>query len=107
MQFPEVFWDSEVDYFGITQPPGEDTRGRCFMFWNLARFNDGAPLLAALVSGPSARAAEGADTEELQQHMLQVRSRLPRHEQAYVTPVSGSTCAAPPATCQQPDHGGF
>jgi hypothetical protein len=72
LQFPEVFWDSSIDYFGVTQPPGEDTRGRCFMFWNLARFNDGAPLLAALVSGRSARAAEGADTQELQQHMLEV-----------------------------------
>lgn len=72
MQFPEVFWDSSVDYFGITQPPGEDTRGRCFMFWNLGRFNNGAPLLAALVSGRAARAAEDAGTEELQQHMLQV-----------------------------------
>lgn len=72
LQFPEVFWDSSVDFFGITQDPGEDTRGRCFMFWNLARFNEGAPLLAALVSGRAARAAEGADTLELQQHMLEV-----------------------------------
>jgi hypothetical protein len=75
LQFPEVFWDSSVDYFGITQPPGEDTRGRCFMFWNLARFNDGAPLLAALVSGRSAAAAEAPDTQELQEHMLQVGER--------------------------------
>lgn len=72
VQFPEVFWDNSIDYFGITQPPGEDSRGRCFMFWNLARFNNSAPLLAALVSGRSARAAEGGDAQELQQHMLEV-----------------------------------
>lgn len=42
------------------------------MFWNLARFNNSAPLLAALVSGRSARAAEGGDAQELQQHMLEV-----------------------------------
>jgi hypothetical protein len=50
------------------------------MFWNLARFNNGAPLLAALVSGPSARAAEGADTEELQHHMLQVKPQMRHHD---------------------------
>lgn len=66
-----------MDFFGITQDPGEDTRGRCFMFWNLARFNEGAPLLAALVSGRAARAAEGADTQELQQRMLEVSTGMP------------------------------
>jgi len=52
LQFPHVFWE-DVDYFGITQPGGEEERGRCFMFWNLARFNQGLPLLTSLVSGRS------------------------------------------------------
>lgn len=72
LQFPEVFWD-DVDYFGITQPAGPDTRGRCFMFWNLARFT-GVPLLTSLASGQSAEAAEDTPPEELVQHMLQVTS---------------------------------
>lgn len=62
-----------MNYFGITQPPGEDTRGRSFMFWNLAGFNGGTPLLAALVSGRAARDAEEDDsTQGLTQHTLQV-----------------------------------
>jgi lysine-specific histone demethylase 1 len=71
-----VFWDSEVDYFGVTQPAGPSTRGRCFMFWNLARFNGGVPLLAGLVAGAAARAAEQDSQEELVQHMLQVGCRV-------------------------------
>ncbi|KAF6248442.1 flavin-containing amine oxidoreductase-domain containing protein [Scenedesmus sp. NREL 46B-D3] len=39
-------------------------QGRCFMFWNLARFNGGAPLLAGLDS-----------QEELVEHMLQALRR--------------------------------
>lgn len=77
LQFPEVFWD-DVDYFGITQPGGPEGRGRCFMYWNLARFNGGVPLLTSLVSGISARAAEEASVEEQQEHMLQVSAALPK-----------------------------
>lgn len=72
LQFPEVFWDAEVDYFGVTQPAGPASRGRCFMFWNLARFNGGTPLLAGLVAGAAARAAEQDSQEELVEHTLQV-----------------------------------
>jgi hypothetical protein len=42
------------------------------MFWNLSRFNKGMPLLAGLVAGAAARAAEQDSQEELVQHMLQV-----------------------------------
>jgi hypothetical protein len=42
------------------------------MFWNLARFNAGVPLLAGLVAGAAARAAEQDSQEELVEHMLQV-----------------------------------
>lgn len=66
-----MFWD-DVDYFGVTQPGGEERRGRCFMFWNLARFNGGKPLLTSLVSGKAARAAETDSTQELQEHVLAV-----------------------------------
>ncbi|WIA28969.1 hypothetical protein OEZ86_011504 [Tetradesmus obliquus] len=75
LQFPEVFWDAEVDYFGVTQPAGPASRGRCFMFWNLARFNGGTPLLAGLVAGAAARAAEQDSQEELVEHTLQALRR--------------------------------
>jgi hypothetical protein len=42
------------------------------MFWNLARFNGGVPLLAGLVAGAAARAAEQDSQEELVEHTLQV-----------------------------------
>ncbi|CAI9757961.1 unnamed protein product [Fraxinus pennsylvanica] len=52
LEFPEVFWDDTIDYFGTT---AEDTdqRGRCFMFWNVKK-TVGAPVLIALVVGKSA-----------------------------------------------------
>ncbi|XAR61683.1 Spermine oxidase [Bertholletia excelsa] len=36
LEFPEVFWDESVDYFGAT---AEETsqRGQCFMFWNVKK----------------------------------------------------------------------
>ncbi len=62
MEFPEVFWDAEADYFGAALPGGAECRGRCFMFWNLQRFT-GAPILAALVAGAAASEAEAADSD--------------------------------------------
>ncbi|CAA2975763.1 lysine-specific histone demethylase 1 homolog 3 [Olea europaea subsp. europaea] len=52
LEFPEVFWDDSIDYFGAT---AEDTdhRGRCFMFWNVKK-TVGAPVLIALVVGKAA-----------------------------------------------------
>ncbi|XP_062201491.1 lysine-specific histone demethylase 1 homolog 3-like [Phragmites australis] len=52
LEFPEVFWDDNVDYFGATAEE-TDLRGRCFMFWNL-RKTVGAPVLIALVVGKAA-----------------------------------------------------
>nr|CAB3500319.1 unnamed protein product [Digitaria exilis] len=52
LEFPEVFWDDTVDYFGATAEE-TDLRGRCFMFWNL-RKTVGAPVLIALLVGKAA-----------------------------------------------------
>jgi hypothetical protein len=53
LEFPEAFWSDSADFFGAALPGGPDTRGACFMFWNLARIS-GKPVLAALVSGAAA-----------------------------------------------------
>lgn len=52
LEFPDVFWDDSVDYFGAT---AEETnwRGQCFMFWNV-RKTVGAPVLIALLVGKAA-----------------------------------------------------
>ncbi|GMI89768.1 LSD1-like 3 [Hibiscus trionum] len=52
LEFPEVFWDDSVDYFGVTAEE-TDSRGHCFMFWNV-RKTVGAPVLIALVAGKAA-----------------------------------------------------
>lgn len=52
LEFPEVFWDDNVDYFGATAEE-TDLRGQCFMFWNL-RKTAGAPVLIALLVGKAA-----------------------------------------------------
>ncbi|KAL5225652.1 hypothetical protein ABZP36_012291 [Zizania latifolia] len=52
LEFPEVFWDDDVDYFGATAEE-TDLRGRCFMFWNLKK-TVGAPVLIALLVGKAA-----------------------------------------------------
>lgn len=52
LEFPEVFWDDNVDYFGATAEE-TDLRGQCFMFWNL-RKTVGAPVLIALLVGKAA-----------------------------------------------------
>jgi len=58
LEFSEVFWDDNVDYFGATV---EETchRGQYFMFWNVKK-TVGAPVLIALVAGRAA--VEGQDT---------------------------------------------
>ncbi|XP_042480781.1 lysine-specific histone demethylase 1 homolog 3-like [Macadamia integrifolia] len=52
LEFPEVFWDDTVDYFGATAEE-TDRRGQCFMFWNVKK-TVGAPVLIALVVGKAA-----------------------------------------------------
>ncbi|GFP95182.1 lysine-specific histone demethylase 1 homolog 3 [Phtheirospermum japonicum] len=58
LEFPEVFWDDTIDYFGATAED-RDQRGRCFMFWNVKK-TVGAPVLIALVVGKAAK--DGPDT---------------------------------------------
>lgn len=53
LQFPSVFWDEAVDYFGAAPEGGPAARGRCSTFWNLRRWA-GQPILIGLLSGLSA-----------------------------------------------------
>eukprot|EP00887_Chlorella_sp_A99_P004915 scaffold4.g4915.t1 len=71
LEFPSVFWDDSVDYFGAVGPPDEGRRGWGFMFWNFHRFC-GAPILAALVSGAAAREAEGLAPSEVRARAMSV-----------------------------------
>ncbi|KOM28790.1 hypothetical protein LR48_Vigan585s000700 [Vigna angularis] len=43
LEFPSVFWEEVVDYFG-EKAEGRNSRGHCFMFWNV-RKAVGAPVL--------------------------------------------------------------
>ncbi|KOM34789.1 hypothetical protein LR48_Vigan02g093900 [Vigna angularis] len=47
LEFPSVFWDDTVEHFGAT-PEERNSRGHCFMFWNV-RKTVGDPVLIALV----------------------------------------------------------
>ena len=71
LEFPEVFWDDSVDFFGAAKGLVPEDRGFCFMWWNFHRFA-GAPILAALVSGESAHAAESASDEELKTRAVEI-----------------------------------
>ena len=64
LQFDQVFWDDSVDFFGAARGMTEETRGCCFMFWNIHRFS-GTPILAALVSGKAAHVNEAVSEAEL------------------------------------------
>ena len=66
LEFSTKFWDDSVDYFGCASgESGEsETRGRAFMFWNLAPVT-GKPVLAALVAGEAAEIAETEPDDSL------------------------------------------
>lgn len=70
MEFPFVFWDENIDFFGATAERTE-FRGRCFMFWNLKR-TVGAPILSALVVGKAAIEEEKKESAESVEHALGV-----------------------------------
>ncbi|KAG2692700.1 hypothetical protein I3760_08G064900 [Carya illinoinensis] len=74
LEFPEVFWDDSVDYFGAT---AEDTnrRGQCFMFWNV-RKTVGAPVLIALVVGKAAIDGQNMSSSDHVNHALMVLRKL-------------------------------
>ncbi|KAK1391655.1 lysine-specific histone demethylase 1-like [Heracleum sosnowskyi] len=74
LEFPEVFWDDSVDYFGATS---EETskRGHCFMFWNV-RKTVGAPVLIALLVGRAALDGQDRSSSDHVNHALVVLRKL-------------------------------
>ncbi|XP_074344200.1 lysine-specific histone demethylase 1 homolog 3-like isoform X2 [Apium graveolens] len=74
LEFPEVFWDDSVDYFGATAEE-TDKRGHCFMFWNV-RKTVGAPVLIALVVGRAALDGQDRSSSEHVNHALVVLRKL-------------------------------
>lgn len=74
LEFPEVFWDDTVDYFGAT---AEDTvqRGHCFMFWNVKK-TVGAPILIALVVGKAAIDGQCASSSDHVSHAVAVLRKI-------------------------------
>ncbi|RZC66572.1 hypothetical protein C5167_010267 [Papaver somniferum] len=74
LEFPEVFWDDSVDYFGAT---AEETgqRGQCFMFWNVKK-TAGAPILIALVVGQAAIDGQSVSSSYHVGHALSVLRKL-------------------------------
>nr|XP_017257656.1 PREDICTED: lysine-specific histone demethylase 1 homolog 3-like [Daucus carota subsp. sativus] len=74
LEFPEVFWDDSVDYFGATAEE-TDKRGHCFMFWNV-RKTVGAPILIALVVGRAALDVQDKSSSEHVNHALAVLRKL-------------------------------
>nr|XP_017239472.1 PREDICTED: lysine-specific histone demethylase 1 homolog 3-like [Daucus carota subsp. sativus] len=74
LEFPEVFWDDSVDYFGATSD-ATDKRGRCFMFWNV-RKTVGAPVLIALLVGRAALDGQDMSSSDHVNHALVVLRKL-------------------------------
>lgn len=74
LEFPEVFWDDTVDYFGAT---AEETylRGQCFMFWNV-RKTVGAPVLIALLVGKAAIAGQNMSSSDHVNHAVMVLRKI-------------------------------
>ncbi|GAV76337.1 Amino_oxidase domain-containing protein/SWIRM domain-containing protein, partial [Cephalotus follicularis] len=74
LEFPEVFWDDSVDYFGATAEE-TDRRGHCFMFWNV-RKTVGAPVLIALVVGKAAIDGQNMSSSDHVNHAIMVLRKL-------------------------------
>uniref|UniRef100_A0A7N0UY71 SWIRM domain-containing protein n=1 Tax=Kalanchoe fedtschenkoi TaxID=63787 RepID=A0A7N0UY71_KALFE len=74
LEFPEVFWDDSVDYFGAT---AEETRqrGQCFMFWNLKK-TVGAPVLIALLVGEAALVGRSLNSTDHVNHAVGTLRKL-------------------------------
>ncbi|XP_052201599.1 lysine-specific histone demethylase 1 homolog 3 [Diospyros lotus] len=74
LEFPEVFWDDSVDYFGAT---AEETnqRGKCFMFWNVKK-TVGAPVLIALIVGKAAIEGQNMSSSDHVNHAVTVLRKL-------------------------------
>ncbi|XVE56127.1 hypothetical protein DITRI_Ditri03aG0212800 [Diplodiscus trichospermus] len=74
LEFPEVFWDDTVDYFGVTAEE-TDCRGHCFMFWNV-RKTVGAPVLIAVVAGKAAVDSQIMSSSDHVNHAVTVLRKL-------------------------------
>ncbi|PKU63816.1 lysine-specific histone demethylase 1 homolog 3 [Dendrobium catenatum] len=74
LEFPNVFWDETVDYFGATAEE-TDSRGRCFMFWNVMK-TVGAPVLIALLVGKAAVYGQNLSSADHVNHALMVLRKL-------------------------------
>ncbi|GMI78551.1 LSD1-like 3 [Hibiscus trionum] len=74
LEFPEVFWDDSVDYFGVTAEE-TDSRGHCFMFWNV-RKTVGAPVLIALVAGKAAIDGQSMSSSDHVNHAVTILRKL-------------------------------
>ncbi|KAJ6736349.1 LYSINE-SPECIFIC HISTONE DEMETHYLASE 1-like protein 3 [Salix viminalis] len=74
LEFPDVFWDDSVDYFGATAEE-TDRRGHCFMFWNVKK-TAGAPVLIALVVGKAAIDGQRMSSSDHVSHALIVLRKL-------------------------------
>lgn len=74
LEFPDVFWDPEMDYFGAAGESPE-TRGKCFMFWNLQR-TCGAPVLTGLVVGKAAEMGEEEEDDLLVEQALTILRKI-------------------------------
>ncbi|KAL5706572.1 hypothetical protein ACHQM5_024722 [Ranunculus cassubicifolius] len=74
LEFPAVFWDDTMDYFGATAEE-TDRRGQCFMFWNVKK-TVGAPVLIALVVGKAAVDGESMSATDHVDHALKVLRKL-------------------------------
>lgn len=74
LEFPEVFWDETIDYFGATAET-TDQRGRCFMFWNVNK-TVGAPVLIALVVGMAAIEGQNISISDHVNHALLILRKL-------------------------------
>ncbi|KAL8257037.1 hypothetical protein R6Q59_029078 [Mikania micrantha] len=74
LEFPEVFWDDSVDYFGATAEV-TDQRGWCFMFWNVKKTVN-APVLIALVVGKAAINDQDLTASDHVNHALVVLRKL-------------------------------
>ncbi|CAH9067848.1 unnamed protein product [Cuscuta epithymum] len=74
LEFPEVFWDDSVDYFGATAEQ-TDLRGQCFMFWNIKK-TVGAPVLIALVVGKAAVDGQHISSSDHVNHAVMVLRKL-------------------------------
>ncbi|XP_024033073.1 LOW QUALITY PROTEIN: lysine-specific histone demethylase 1 homolog 3 [Morus notabilis] len=74
LEFPDVFWDDSVDYFGATAEE-TDRRGQCFMFWNVKK-TVGAPVLIALLVGKAAIDGQNMFSSDHVNHALVVLRKL-------------------------------